>query len=178
MVRMQEPEPGRLIISTIYSSVDALADTLRRLERRFGRVENETSGQKCNCREVYHEEMGNDLKIRFFSFEKPVPRSDLPEIKTMCRKIESNFSDHIEDYMFRTVNIDPGIMTRDNLIMAAARDLKQRVYLSDGVFAELTLIYSKGCFNRLPWTHADFCTEEAEDFFRHVRDSLEIVAAI
>ncbi len=178
MVRTQEPPEGRLVVAVIYSSVDAVADALRVMERRFGRVDFETADLDCNCRQTYKEEMGEDLRLRFFAFEKLVARNALPEIKSACRKIEAAFSDKVEDYMFRTVNIDPGIMTADNLVMAAARDYRHRIYLRDGVFAEIALIWAKGRFTRLPWTSTDYCQAEAIEFFERVRASFEVVQPV
>ena len=97
-------------------------------------------------------------------------------IKIECRKIESGFSDHVEDYMFRTVNIDPGILTPANLVMVSHREYNHRVYLKEGVYAETVLIYARDRYVRLPWTDADFCHDEAIDFFVRVRNSFEDVA--
>jgi hypothetical protein len=72
------------------------------------------------------------------------------------------------------VNIDPGILLPDNLIMASGHERKHRLYLGRGVFGELTLIYSSGRFCRLPWTHPDFCHPEAIDLLDRVRESFEL----
>ncbi|HWR82912.1 MAG TPA: DUF4416 family protein [Candidatus Deferrimicrobium sp.] len=173
MARSQRPAPGRLIVSTIYSSLDALAESLPLLERRFGRVQFETVGMPCSEVELYKEEMGSDLQRRFFCFEQPVERDSLPEIKKICHKIEPLFADRSGDFIFRTVNIDPGILVPDNLVMASHRDDHHRVYLRDGVFAEIVLIYVNGRFARLPWTSTDFCHDEAIDLFLRVRGSFE-----
>jgi hypothetical protein len=175
MARIQKPHPGRLIISTIYSSMDALADSLRALERRFGRVQYETIEIETSLASEYREEMGDGLMRRFFSFEKPVARASLPELKGICHKIEPLFADNMGDFVFRTVNIDPGILTPDSLVMASHREYNHRLYLRDGVFAEVALIYSRGRFMRLPWTVADYYDNEAIEFFKRVRDSFELV---
>ena len=119
--------------------------------------------------------MGPDLQRRFFSFEKPIPRDALPRLKKLCAKIEGQFADNVEDHLFRTVNIDPGILTLENLTMAAHRDFTHHVYLADGVFAQLTLVWARGKFRRLPWTNDDFCHDEAVDLFERVRQTFELV---
>jgi hypothetical protein len=80
--------------------------------------------------------------------------------------------DQVDDYTFRTVNIDPGVLTPGNVIMASHREFGHRVYLGRGVFAEVTLVYARGRFTQLPWTNADFCDEEAVRFFTDVRLSI------
>jgi len=171
-----EPPPGKLILSVIYSSMDALADCLKTLERRFGRVEFETAEIPCANGERYREEMGAELYRRFFSFEQPVPRSSLASVKGICHKIEPNFADRVEDFHFRTVNIDPGIMTVSSLVMASHHEYGHSVYLTNGVFGELTLVWSNGRFVRLPWTDPDFYDNEAVDLFERVRGCFELVA--
>lgn len=174
MARVQEPTKGRPIVSIIYSSLDALSDSLKALERKFGPVQYETLEIDCSKSEMYSEEMGNELLRRFFSFERLAERGWLVEMKKICHKIEPNFADQTAGYDFRTVNIDPGILTPSNLLMASHRELNHRVYLKDGVYAELALIYARGQFRRLPWTNPDYCRGEAIEFFMRVHESFEL----
>ena len=178
MARVQNIFPGRLILSLIYSSIDALADALDILERQFGRVQFETVDIPYSNEDKYEEEMGGPLNRRFFSFEQKVARDSLPKIKNLCARIETNFADRVDDYNFRTVNIDPGILTPDNLVIAPHREYNHRVYLSDGVFAEMALIYARGYFCRLPWTSPNYYEDEAIDFFIRVRNTFEVVTEL
>lgn len=177
MARVQKPPPGKLVVSLIYSSMDALADSLTALEKRFGRVECETVEIPLANQENYKEEMGDNLERRFFSFERDVERDALPVLKSICRKLEGQFADHVDDYLFRTVNIDPGILTPFNLVMASNKESNHGVYIEDGVFAEIALVYARGRFVRLPWTSPDFYHEEAIDLFNRVRSSFELLEA-
>lgn len=167
---------GRLFVSIIFSSMDALADGLRALERKFGRVQYETVEITCSDRDMYREEMGDNLQRRLFSFERLYPRDSLAEIKSICHRIEPQFADVVGDYVFRTVNIDPGIVTPDQVSTASHREFSHRLYLRDGVFAQVELIWSHGQFHRLPWTNPDFCEGEAIEFFQRVRMSFEDVS--
>jgi hypothetical protein len=175
MARIQTPPPGRLIISVIYNSLDGLADCLKLLEKQFGRVQYETTEIECSDN-GYYEEMGRQLSRRFFSFEKMVERDALPEIKANCHKIERQLGDQVDDYTFRTVNVDPGILSPGNLIMSSHREMGHRVYLGKGVFAETTLIYARRRFTQLPWTNADFCHEEAVRLFTECRQTFPMLA--
>jgi len=172
MARLQKPPGGRLIISIIYSYMDGLSDALKMLERHFGRVQYETTEIPFTS-DQYSEEMGHNLQRRFFSFERLVERDDLVKAKSICSKLEKQFGDHIDDFTFRTVNLDPGILTSDNLVMSSCREFNHRIYLYDGVFAELTLVYARNRFVRLPWTLPDFYHDEAIAFFDRVRETFE-----
>lgn len=174
MARIQKAAPGRLVISVLHSSRDALADALTLLERRFGRVQCETIDIPHVSGSEYREEMGDSLQRRFFSFENIIQRDGLIEAKEHCHRIESQLGDHIHDYTFRTVNIDPLLMTPANLVLASHREFNHRIYLGSGVFAEVCLIWSRGKFCRLPWTNPDFCHDEAIEFLVRVRSSFDV----
>jgi hypothetical protein len=155
--------------------MDALADAVEALEKRFGRVQYETLEIPCSKADEYKEEMGDELLRRFYSFDNQVPRDSLPALKAACYRIEPRFSDTVDGYHFRTANIDPGILTPSTLVMASHKEYNHRIYLRDGVYGEISLIYAHDKFCRLPWTNADFCANEAIDFFQRVRSSFEIL---
>ena len=62
-----------------------------------------------------------------------------------------------------------------NLVMASHHEYGHSVYLTNGVFSELTLVWSQGRFVRLPWTNPDFFDDEAVDLFERVRACFELV---
>ena len=45
--------------------------------------------------------------------------------------------------MKRPVNIDPGYINESRLILASTKDFSHRIYLRDGIYAEVTLNYRK-----------------------------------
>ena len=178
MARIIKPPPGRLIVSIMYTTMDALADGLTSLEKKFGRVQFETLEIECDQAKQYKEEMGRILARRFYSFDKMVPRDFLPEAKTCCHKIETQLADTVDGYPFRAVNVDPGILSPTALIMASHREQPHRIYMRDGVYGELTLIHAHDKFCRLPWTESDYCDDEAITFFERVRQTFDLLQPI
>lgn len=174
MARVKKPPPGKLIISVIYSSMDALADALSSLEKKFGKIQYETLEVKCEQAPLYAEEMGDQLLRRFFSFEKEISRDALPSIKSICYKTEAQFSDHVDGYHFRTVNLDPGLLTPTTLIMASHKEESHKIYIKDGVYANIVMIHAHGGFCRLPWTETDYCDEETIAFLDRVKVTFDI----
>lgn len=175
MPQLQPPQPGRLVISVAYNSMDALADCLKRLEKEFGTVQYETIDIPFTGEARHLEEMGSPLSRRFFSFEKMVARDKLADYKFACRKVEAQFADQVDETLFRTVNIDPCIMTPDNVTAASSHEMNHRVYLTRGVYAHIELIWSHERFVQLPWTNPDFTHDEAVDFFLRVREAFSLV---
>ena len=72
MGRIKIPLPGRLIVSIIYASIGAMDDAAREIEKKYGRVEFETDDIEFLHTKYYREEMGDNLKRKFFAFEKMV----------------------------------------------------------------------------------------------------------
>jgi len=173
MGRIKIPVPGRLIVSIIYASIGAMDDAAREIEKKYGRVEFETDDIEFLHTKYYREEMGDNLKRKFFAFEKMVDRDKLAEIKIWTNKLEEKYGEKVGDFVFRKVNIDPGILTLANLTLASTKDYAHRIYLGGGIFAETTLIYEKKKFKSLPWTYPDYTEPEAVDFFKRVRETMK-----
>ena len=70
----------------------------------------------------------------------------------------------------RPLNLDPGILTLGKFLLATTKDQAHRVYLRDGIFAEVTLRYHAGAFEPWPWTYADYREPAVRDFLRSARD--------
>jgi hypothetical protein len=100
----------------------------------------------------YDGEMGPGLLRQVASFQNLVEPGALPDIKLATNEIETGFC--LEGK--RRVNLDPGILTEERLILASGKNFTHRVYLRDGIYADLTLIYQKGGYRALPWTYADY----------------------
>ncbi|MBD3401494.1 DUF4416 family protein [candidate division GN15 bacterium] len=175
MGRVVTPPPGRLIFSVVYCHIDALADGLARLEKEFGSVQFETVDIPFHGEPRHVEEMGDPLFRRFFSFEQLIDPDKLVDVKRTCRKVEAAFADHVGDHLFRAVNVDPGVMTPEKVVMASSHEYNYRIYLGKGVFAQIELIYARGRYVGLPWTNPDFCHAEALEFFSRVRGSFDLV---
>ena len=71
----------------------------------------------------------------------------------------------------RTVNIDPGYIDRMKLVLATTKDSSHRVYLGQGIYADVELIYRSGSFVCLEWTYPDYREKFAIEFFNTVRDA-------
>ncbi len=172
MGRIKSPFPGRLIVSAIYSSIDAMHSAVLDIEKKFGHVEIETDEMEFLHTTYYREEMGDNLRRKFFAFENPVERGHLAEIKIWTNKLEEKYGEKTGGFVFRRVNLDPGILTLANLTLATTKDYAHRVYLRDGIFGEITLIFQKKKFIPLPWTYPDYAEPEIVEFLSRVRDSL------
>lgn len=172
MGRIKKPLPGKLILSAIYSSLGPMHDAIREVENKFGLVEFESDEIEFIHTTYYREEMGDNLKRKFFAFEEKIDRESLAEIKIWTNKLEEKLGEKIDDFVFRKVNLDPGILSLANLTLASTKDYAHRVYINNGIFCEITLIYEKKKFKALPWTYPDYMETEIVDFLKRVRETM------
>lgn len=116
----------------------------------------------------YNAEMGANLKRQWISLETPLFPDRLADMKIETNNIESLF---VKDGG-RKVNIDPGYITPANVILASTKDFSHRIYLSKGIYAEVTTIYRKDGFTKLPWTYPDYLCASAKNFILKARQRL------
>src|SRR5262249_9136900 len=69
----------------------------------------------------------------------------------------------------RPLNLDPGYLVLGKFLLATTKDQSHRVYLRDGIFAEVTLRYHAGRFEPWPWTYADYRQPQVHEFLQQAR---------
>jgi hypothetical protein len=70
------------------------------------------------------------------------------------------------------VNIDPGYIARDKLVLATTKDFFHRLYLGKGIYGEVTLHFQKGAVRHFSWTYPDYRDKGVQDFLIKVRAEL------
>ena len=118
----------------------------------------------------YEPEMGQPLFRRMLAFKNMIHQSQLAEIKLGTNKIESLF---VVDGK-RTVNIDPGYLLLERLVLATGKNFSHRIYIGKDIYADLTLIYRQGRFESLPWTFPDYAGKQIQQFLQRVRSKYAI----
>ncbi|MBI5419402.1 MAG: DUF4416 family protein [Deltaproteobacteria bacterium] len=165
MSRRTIPSPAKLLVSVIYLEEGRFREVLHRIEALLGEVERTSVPFPFDRTDYYEREMGAPLHRRFAVMGKPVRRDALALAKVRMEELEKEFS--VDGR--RTVNLDPGLLTEENFILATGKNYSHRVYLGDGVFADLTLTYSRGEYRPLPWTYPDFASDGIRAFLVEVR---------
>ena len=95
-------------------------------------------------------------------------RDQLPEIKRISNRLEVSLS---TEEGFRQVNIDPGYVSLEQMILATTKKAGHRPYLEGGIYAELTYRFIKGSFQPMEWTYSDYRVYLSLDFFNRVRET-------
>lgn len=155
----------KLIIGVLSTDEDKLSSVREKLEEDYGPIDFSSPPLSFNFTDYYHKEMGENILRRFFSFQELKNPGGLAEIKVLTNQLE----EEVKDEGKRRVNLDPGFLNRNRLILASTKDAPHRIPLSQGIYAEITLRYMKGKFQELPWTYPDFRSHVYQTILEKIR---------
>jgi len=161
--------PVNLICGALSAREDWIAEARRRLERALGAVDLESELWPFDFTDYYAHETGRPLVRRFFSFRDLVGPETLASAKLTTNGLEKVLACELAEAPERPVNLDPGYVALDKLVLATTKDYGHRVYLGDGVYAESTLRWRDGAFEPWEWTYPDYRTDHYRAFFARVR---------
>lgn len=163
----RRPEPALLVMGVLSNSEEVFLQSESRTAAVFGPLYRKTapiSFERFTC--YYENEMGPGLLRSYWVFAEQIARGNLVEAKLATNRIEKELS--IEGK--RTVNLDPGLLTPESLVMATTKPYSHRVYLSKGIYAELAIMFRRGGgIDALPWTYPDYRDPVTLDFLSSVR---------
>lgn len=165
---MSDPKganPVKLFVSILFTDKKILAEVLEKLRGHYGSIDFISPAKPFLYTNYYCREMGSPLERFFVSFATLIPPESLPDIKLWTNDLEKAFVEGSG----RRVNLDPGYISGGNLILITGKEFAHRPYLRDGLYADLTLIYSKQCFQPLPWTYPDYREKEIREMFARLR---------
>ena len=164
-------ERVRLICGLLSAWPELFARAEGELCRRFGAVLRASEVMAFDFTDYYRAQMGGGLKRKFLAFARPVEPSALAEIKLWTNELEKCLAGG-EYPAPRPINLDPGYVTPAKLVLATTKDNAHRVYLGQGIYAEVTLSYRKGKgWQAHAWTYPDYRTGAYQEFFEAVRCS-------
>ncbi|MBF0327834.1 MAG: DUF4416 family protein [Nitrospirae bacterium] len=128
---------------------------LIRIEESLGEVVMETPPVLWSCSSYYKDEMGGPIVRRFIFFKRLRSPEHLAESKLATNSVESFFAKDGR----RRINIDPGYIHPAKIVLASTKDYSHRIYLKDGIYAEVTLHFRNGKFEPHVNTYREFQDE-------------------
>lgn len=166
MGQIRKPQPVKLIVSIFSQSPSLITTAQQHLQKHLGPIDYQSPLLDFTQTDYYRQEFGTGLKRQFIAFERLIDPGKLWKVKCFTNKLEAKFSNRGK----RTLNLDPGIITEASLILASAKMFAHRVYIRDGIYQEVTLIYKDKTFWPLAWTYPDY--KECIDIFVAIRTIL------
>lgn len=165
MSKLLEPTKVKYFFSVLFNTEKFSANTVQELlESKFGELK--TFNPSFNpLEEYYSKEMGPKLnRVIYYSIDS-ISRDHFVDYKIWATDIEVKNSNDNK----RLINIDVGYVAKEQVLLATGKPYSHRIYLRDGVFAELVYFYKEKTFHKVPWTYPDYQHDEKIQFFNSIR---------
>lgn len=166
MSRPQPPKPAKLIIGLFTRKLEVMTAVVAELLNGFGPIDLVSPIFPFDFTTYYEKEMGSPLFRRIIVFKSLIQQEDLAAVKLRTNEIERVFAEDGN----RQINIDPGYLLMERLVLATGKNYVHRIYIGKGIYADLTLIYQKNSYHVLPWTYPDYAHDTIRSFLSLVRN--------
>ncbi len=170
MAEPRSPDPAMLVVAAFSRHPDALAWARQRLEESCGPVVLASLPFDFHHTAYYEATMGAGLHKQLLGFRDLVAPDSLPTIKLHTNALEHQLAESGAYPELRPLNLDPGLLTLGKFLLATTKDQAHRIYLRDGILAEVTLRFEAGEFVPWPWTYADYREPAVRAFLRELRE--------
>lgn len=161
--------PVKLFVGMISNRTTLFDEARLPLVTRFGPVDLESPVYPWTHTTYYEKELGPDLLRQFLFFKQPIPPDALHEIKRFTNEMEQQWVQASPGGNLRRINLDPGYLAPSKIVLATTKDYSHRIYLRDGIYAEVTLVYQGKSFVPLSHTYPDFRSEDYIALFNEAR---------
>lgn len=165
MGKIKEPPLVKLIASMFTADKTLLAVAREALVNRFGPIDYQSELLPFNHTSYYAREFGEGLVRQIIAFAELIPPERLAETKRITNELEMTW---VVDGR-RRVNVDPGYVSLGKLVLATTKDYSHRIYLGQGIYAEVTLKYEHGSFRPWEWTYPDYASPQYREIFTEIR---------
>jgi hypothetical protein len=169
-VRFVEPVVRFCAVITRHPSARQWA--MDHLQRQWGGIQCASAPIPFEAGGYYTPTMGSDLIKTLIAWEGFQDPAELADWKHQSNAWEEAYAAESDDPETRPLNLDPGYVTQAKLVLATTKDRDHRIYLRDGMFAEVTLTYVGKRWQHHRWSYPSYRTEEVASFASECRKRL------
>jgi hypothetical protein len=163
----KDHRPVKLFVG-MFTGEDELFEVAgRELGKVFGPADHVSPVWPFDFTAYYATEFGEGLLRQFVSYARLVDPARLVEIKLFTNDLEQQSARGGR----RRINLDPGYIDLSKLVLATTKNHQHRIYLGQGIYAEVTLRFTRGSFRAWEWTYPDYRTDDYIQFFNQVRQT-------
>jgi hypothetical protein len=175
MGTIRTPLPVKLFLGMLSPDPELFPECAAVFAREHGAIDLESEVMPWETSDYYQDEMGSTLFRKFVFFQKPMDPVLLPSIKIFSNAVEQRLLNSTSPGS-RRINIDPGYVTEAKVVLASTKDFAHRIYIGQGIYAEVTLRYGnrERSFLTLDHTYFDFREKKYRDLFNKARDRLRM----
>ena len=164
------PQPVKAVIGVLTSTPCLLPTVHAELEQRLGPIDFISELMPFTSTTYYETEMGRNIERQFISFERLIDAGTLVEMKLFTNAVEQTFGLKKPAGDVRRVNLDAGYLCLAKLVLASTKDHAHRIYLRDGIYAEITLRFYRKTFCPWEWSYPDYRLPTYIAIFNEIRE--------
>jgi len=165
-------EPVIRFCAVISRHDDLRQQAIERLAKAWGPVVTQSPDLEFQAGGFYTSTMGEDLKKTLVALEGFADPAGLADWKLQTNNWESEITSATSHPEPRPLNLDPGYMSQAKLVLATTKDRDHRIYLRDGMFAEVTLTYVGKTWQHHRWSYPSYRTDTVAAFANECRNRL------
>lgn len=175
MGTIRSPLPVKLFLGMLSPEPELFTECTAIFSREYGQVDLESDVMPWKTSDYYEDEMGKTVFRKFIFFREALDPALLSSIKRLANSVEERFLSGTGPKK-RRINIDPGYVTEAKVVLASTKDFAHRIYVGDGIYAEVTLRYGsrERSFTALDHTYFDFREDRYRELFNRARNLLRI----
>jgi hypothetical protein len=158
--------PVKLFLVSLHQDEENLNKAIAQLHMEFGETDFVSDDFPFDQTDYYQKEMGAGLFRRFYSFARLIDPDRIVEVKLLTNQIENQYLNGSS----RTVNLDPGYIDYYKVVLASAKYGGQKIYLRNGIYADMTLVMYKGKWESFAWGFPDFKSRRYDEALSKIRD--------
>ena len=161
-------EPVAFLVAAMAPGVDAVNEAIDALAVEFGDVRRRGPVYDFDMTDYYEAEMGASLTKALAWLGPPIAPAELAARKEATIAFERARARQGR----RTINVDPGLLSINSLVLATTKASGHRICIAPGLWAEVTLLFQQGAYRAQPWTYLDYQREDVGRFLLEVRADL------
>jgi len=163
-----EPPAVKIIVAVLAASPALVIEAGEAIDADLGAIELRGEVSEWGWSRYYAAEMGKPLWRQFVALAAPRPSVELIALKETTNRLERRWAEG-----GRRVNLDPGYIDVDKLVLASTKAAAHRLHLGRGIHAECALRFEDGRFQPWSYTYPDYQAPAAIAFFTRVRRRLK-----
>ena len=152
MAKAQAVDPVKLFVAILWAPSAPLHAAVEDLAASWGDIDFTGPDHAFDITDYYEPEMGKGLYRRLVSFSRLVLPDVLSAAKHRCNAVE----DRLAGAGGRLINLDVGYLDHNKIVLGSFKSAGQKIYLKDGVWADLVARYRGGRYSPFEWTFPDF----------------------
>jgi len=173
MGQINAPQPVLLILAAFSRHKQAFTWAFEQATAAWGPVAMTSPRFDFSETDYYEPTMGPGLSKQFWAFETFIDPARLSEIKQQTNHWEASYAQLDQHAERRPLNLDPGYLTLAKLVLASTKDHAHRMYLNQGIYAEVTLRFQHHRWRAWDWTFPDYRRSDYHEFFSQCREYIQ-----